>query len=97
MLPLRMGGLSEIKVLHEIRRAGARFPLMRGDGYRYGWYVVNRLRESRPHLMHGFVMHYSIGMEQADLTPAACHHLNRDLLFSSAASVSMSTQPCRAT
>ncbi|PZR71520.1 MAG: phage tail protein, partial [Stutzerimonas stutzeri] len=40
ILPSRIGGLSELETLHGMRRSGARFPLMRGDGYRYGWYVI---------------------------------------------------------
>ena len=67
VLPFRIGGLSEIEILHEMRRSGARFPLMRGDGYRFGWYAINRLREGHRHLMRdgvGFVVTYSISMEQ---------------------------------
>ena len=70
ILPFKIGGMGELEVLHEMRRKGTVFPLMRGDGYRFGSYVINHITESHSNLMAngvGFTVQHSITMEQADM------------------------------
>lgn len=69
ILPTKIGGLTELEVLNEMRRRGARFPLMRGDGFRYGWYVITSMSIRHSNLMRngvGFTVQHSIVMERAD-------------------------------
>lgn len=69
LIPFKYGGLTELEVLQEMRRRGTRFPLMRGDGVRFGWYVINGLSEKHSELLRsgvGAVVQHSISMEQAD-------------------------------
>lgn len=69
ILPTRIGGLTELETLHEFRRQGTRFPLMRGDGFRYGWYAVKRIVERHADLTKtgvGFTLDYEITLEPAD-------------------------------
>lgn len=70
ILPTRIGGLSELETLHEMRRKGTRFPLMRGDGFRFGWYVINKISEKHENILRngvGFTVQHSVTMEQADM------------------------------
>lgn len=57
ILPMRIGGLSELETLHEMRRKGQRFPLMRGDGFRFGWYYIAEIAESHSELARNGVGH----------------------------------------
>ena len=69
ILPSRIGGLTEIETLHEMRRQGARFPVMRGDGFRHGWYAIKRMTEQHGDLEAsgvGFTVDYEITLEPAD-------------------------------
>lgn len=72
LLPSRIGGLTQLEVLHSLRRAGARFPVMRGDGERLGWYAIKELSEEHRDLERdgvGFELLYTITLEQADERP----------------------------
>lgn len=63
LLPFKTGGLSEFEIADEMRRTGARFPLMRGDGKRLGTYFITKASEQHSELMRngvGFVVKYSI-------------------------------------
>jgi hypothetical protein len=73
LLPSRIGGLDELETLHALRRAGARFPVMRGDGYRYPtWYAIKDLTEEHVDLEGdgvGFEVLYTLTLEQAEERP----------------------------
>ncbi|UXS04480.1 phage tail protein [Agrobacterium tumefaciens] len=72
LLPNRIGGLTQLEVLHSMRRNGARFPVMRGDGTRLGWYGIKAMTEEHRDLMSdgvGFELLYTIVLEQADERP----------------------------
>ncbi len=43
ILPVRIGGPDQLEIAHQMRWAGTRFPLMRGDGYRYGWFAITSI------------------------------------------------------
>jgi phage protein U len=65
LLPSKIGGLSELETLHAMRRAGTRFPLMRGDGRRLGWFAITRINEDHQELTRdgvGFVVKHQITM-----------------------------------
>ena len=67
LLPLKIGGLDELEIADEMRRTGARFPLMRGDGKRLGWRAITRISERHRHLMRdgvGFTVHHTIQMRK---------------------------------
>jgi len=70
LVPSRLGGLTSLETLQEMRRTGARFPLMRGDGYRFPtWYGIRQMTETHEDLTRdglGFVVVYSVTLEQAD-------------------------------
>lgn len=71
LLPFKTGGLTEFDVLDEMRRTGARFPVMRGDGKRLGTYSITGLSERHAQLMRngvGFTVQYSVSLRkvQAD-------------------------------
>lgn len=70
LVPSRLGGLTSLETLQEMRRVNARFPLMRGDGYRFpSWYSIKQMTESHEDLTRdglGFVIVYSVTLEQAD-------------------------------
>lgn len=65
LLPTKTGGLDELEAAHEMRRSGAKFPLMRGDGIRMGWFAITRITESHTDLTRngvGFVVKHTIVM-----------------------------------
>lgn len=61
ILPFKVGGLTELEVLHGFRQSGQRLPVMRGDGKMFGWFAIESISESHRDLMKdgvGFrVMH----------------------------------------
>lgn len=65
ILPWKIGGMNELETLDEMRRTGTRFPLLRGDGWRPGWYVITRFSEGHTEIMRdgvGFVVEHRISM-----------------------------------
>lgn len=67
LLPTKIGGLTELEVAHQMRRTGTRFPLMRGDGTRLGWFAITRITERHADLMRsgvGFTVQYEIAMKK---------------------------------
>ncbi|MEJ8474441.1 phage tail protein [Roseibium algae] len=67
LLPSKIGGLTELEALQEMRRQGARFPVMRGDGARLGTFAIAAISESHKTLLRdgvGFVVSYSIQMQR---------------------------------
>jgi len=67
LLPFKTGGLAEFDVLDEMRRTGARFPVMRGDGKRLGTYAITNLSERHDELMRsgvGFTVKYSVSLHK---------------------------------
>lgn len=70
LLPTRGDGMTALETLHEMRRQGARFPVMRGDGYRFPtWYGIKQITEAHQDLTRdglGFIVTYSVTLEQAD-------------------------------
>src|SRR5690606_9178615 len=69
LLPAKIGGLSELEIAHEMRRNGTRFPLMRGDGQRLGWYAITQISEQHSHLMRngvGFIVRHSLTMTRVE-------------------------------
>lgn len=74
ILPYHIGGLNELEVADEMRRRGTRFPLLRGDGKRLGWYAITRLSERHEHLSHegvGYVIKHTITMIKTDMDMGA--------------------------
>lgn len=83
LLPTRIGGLDELEVLHQMRRAGTRFPLMRGDGWRYGWYAITRISEQHRGLGRdgvGFAVEVTIMMTKTEATDGAGQQIISGLL-----------------
>lgn len=71
LLPSKIGGLTELEIADQMRKAGARVPVMRGDGKRIGTFSIIKLGEKHTKLMRdgvGFSVSYSIKLKkvQAD-------------------------------
>lgn len=69
LVPSKIGGLDELEILHEMRRAGTRFPLMRGDGWRPGWYAITKISEQHKDLGRdgvGFTIAVTISMTKVE-------------------------------
>lgn len=67
MLPSKIGGLTQLETLDEMRIAGVRFPLLRGDGRRLGWRAITHISESHKELMRdgvGFILEHRIKMKK---------------------------------
>ncbi|MEP2724446.1 MAG: phage tail protein [Roseibium sp.] len=67
LLPSRIGGLTELETLDEMRRKGARFPVLRGDGTRLGTYALTQISEDHSSLMRdgvGFIIRYRLQMRK---------------------------------
>ena len=83
LLPAKIGGLTELEIAHEMRRSGTRFPLLRGDGQRLGWYAITQISEQHSHLMRngvGFIVRHSITMTKVEPDQGAGQQLIAGLL-----------------
>lgn len=83
LLPAHLGGLDELDTLHAMRRAGMRFPLMRGDGYRFGWYAITRITERHEQLSRsgvGYVVRHTVEMTRAEADAGAGQQVIAGLL-----------------
>lgn len=63
LLPFKLGGLTELEMAHAFRRSGQRLPVLRGDGRRLGWFVIETINETHRELMRdgvGFFVRHSI-------------------------------------
>ncbi|SOC47668.1 hypothetical protein SAMN05892877_13218 [Rhizobium subbaraonis] len=50
LLPRKLGGLSELDHLHQMRASGQPQYLMRGDGTPFGWHVIESVAERSTYL-----------------------------------------------
>ena len=85
LLPLKIGGLDELEIAHEMRRKGARFPVQRGDGWRPGWYAITKVRERHEDLTRqgvGFVVKHTITMVKVQPDAGAGQQIISGLLIS---------------
>lgn len=67
LLPAVIGGLSELEIAHQMRRSGARVPVMRGDGFRLGTFAITAIEERHTHLLQGgvgFALDYTIDLKK---------------------------------
>ena len=67
LLPTKIGGLAQLEVAHEMRRRGARVPVMRGDGARLGTFAIIDMNEKHGELLAsgvGFTVDYSIKLRR---------------------------------
>lgn len=74
LLPTKIGGLDELEILHQMRRAGTRFPLMRGDGWRHGWYAIAKISEQHKDLGRdgvGFTVRVTVSMTRTGAAEGA--------------------------
>lgn len=73
LFPQKLGGLAELELLDEQRRAGKAMPLMRGDGKPFGWFVIESLIERSSYLDQrgvGKVIEFDISLRRAERAPA---------------------------
>lgn len=83
LLPSKIGGLSELETVDEMRRAGTRFPVLRGDGHRFGWYAITGLSESHHDLLRsgvGFIVRHRITMKKVQPDSGAGQQIIHALL-----------------
>lgn len=69
LLPFKTGGLSELEILHDFRKAQTRLPVMRGDGKMMGWFAIEKISEGHRELMRdgvGFIVRYSVNMVRVE-------------------------------
>ncbi len=75
LLPIRIGGLTELEIADQMRRTGQVFPVMRGDGKPLGNYFIKSSKQTHKELERDgvpFVISYQIGLEQLpDETPTS--------------------------
>lgn len=74
ILPFKTGGLTELEMAHSFRSSGQRLPVLRGDGKRLGWYVIESISESHKELMRdgvGFFISHSISMTKVSAQGAS--------------------------
>jgi len=67
LFPSKIGGLVELEALHEMRRNGAKAPLLRGDGRRMGTFQITRIRETHKELLRdgvGAVIKFDLVLEK---------------------------------
>lgn len=50
VFPYRLGGFDQLQQFEDERRAGSTHPLIRGDGYKLGWFVCEKLVRSHTYL-----------------------------------------------
>jgi phage protein U len=63
ILPFKIGGLTELEMAHSFRISGQKLPVLRGDGKRMGWFVIESISETHQDLMRdgvGFFVKHSI-------------------------------------
>lgn len=63
LLPFKTGGLTELEMAHGFRRSGQALPVLRGDGARPGWFVIESITEDHEDLMRdgvGFFVKHTI-------------------------------------
>lgn len=83
ILPVRIGGPDQLEIAHQMRWAGTRFPLMRGDGHRYGWLAITSISESHSELARTgvpFVVRHSITMIKTEHDIGARQQIIQGLL-----------------
>lgn len=67
LFPEKFGG--SLGELHDMRRAGRSYPLMRGDGSAMGWWAIESVDEHATHLnRHGVgrVIEFSVKLKRSD-------------------------------
>lgn len=67
LLPAKIGGLGELEALRALMSQGAGSPVMRGDGTRFGTYMITDIRENHKHLLRdgvGAVVQVSISLKK---------------------------------
>lgn len=74
LLPFKLGGLTELEMAHSFRVSGQRLPVLRGDGKRLGWYVIESVTERHKDLMRdgvGFFVEHSITLSKVSAEGAS--------------------------
>ncbi len=69
LLPSKIGGLTELEAIDQLRREGEALPVMRGDGKSLGWYKIEQVSESHEHLDRegvGFVVKHRIRLTKCE-------------------------------
>ena len=83
ILPLKLGGLDHLEIVDNMRRAGTRFPVMRGDGKRFGWFAITNFNETHRDLGPdgvGFTVHHRIAMRKVHADAGDARQIVADLL-----------------
>lgn len=69
LMPYHRGGLDVLELLHEMRRNLVRFPVLRGDGWRPGWYSILKINENHRELSRdgvGYVVNYRLDLTRVE-------------------------------
>jgi phage protein U len=83
ILPFHIGGLNHLETAHAMRKAGTRFPLLRGDGWAPGWYAITKISEKHSELGRngvGFKVAHSITMTKTGMDTATGYQVISGLL-----------------
>jgi phage protein U len=83
LLPTKIGGLDQLEIAHGMRRAGARFPVQRGDGRRLGWFAITKISERHKDLDRdgvGFTVNHTITMTRVQADSGAGQQIISGLL-----------------
>jgi len=68
ILPSKIGGLTSVEALDQMRANGVIVPLVRGDGRAFGWYGIKSVSQKHTNLLRngvGFNVNYSVSLIQA--------------------------------
>lgn len=63
LLPMRLGGLTELDLAYSLAEAATPLPVMRGDGRMFGWYEIDKVSDQHTDLGRfgvGFVVRYTL-------------------------------------
>ena len=69
ILPLHIGGLTELETLHDMRRSGTRLMVTRGDGMVLGWHAIENITENHEDLVSsgiGIKVNHTIKLIKVD-------------------------------
>lgn len=83
LMPFHIGGLNHLETAHEMRRAGTRFPLSRGDGKYFGWYAISKMSEKHSELSRsgvGFKVAHTITMVKTGMDAGSGQQIISGLL-----------------
>lgn len=76
LFPEKFGGLGTMDVLHQMRASGSSHILVRGDGLKMGWFMIEKVRERSTYLDRegvGKLIEFDIALVKGPMPSAASY------------------------